>query len=252
MALPALTATQWLLATLAAFCIGIAKSGFGGFGLLTVLLMAEIMPARQSTGAVLPLLICGDLLAVASFRKHAQWRYVLLMLPPAVLGIVAGYFVMAENISDRRFRVLLGSVILTLIGLQIFRKTRPAAFEQVPHRRWFACVVGVASGVTTMLANAAGPIMTLYLLAVNLPKWEFVGTAAIFFLLVNLIKVPFSAHLGLINTSSLSFNIVLIPAVALGILLGRRLIALIPQKQFEFLVLIFAALASARLILEAR
>src|SRR5207302_9878449 len=131
------------------------------------------------------------------------------------------------------------------------RQWRPSLFTHVPHRAWFAWTIGVWSGVTTMLANAAGPIMTLYLLAVGLPKWEFVGTAAFFFLAVNLIKVPFSVSLGLINSVSLLFNVVLFPAVALGIVLGRKLIDIVPQKLFEQLVLIFAALAALRLIAES-
>ncbi|MEA3186587.1 MAG: uncharacterized protein QOD99_417 [Chthoniobacter sp.] len=247
--LPALYPSQWLLAVFAAVSIGIAKSGFSGFGLVTVLLMAEIMPARQSTGAVLPLLICGDLLAVGVFRKHAQWRYLVRMLPPALAGIVVGYFAMAQDVPDRTFRSIIATIILLLVALQLLRKWRPLSFEHVPHRRWFAWLVGMASGVTTMLANAAGPIMTLYLLAVKLPKWEFVGTTATFFLIVNLIKVPFSAHLGLINPASLSFNIVLVPAVVLGTVTGKYLLRVIPQKQFEWIVLVFAALATARLII---
>src|ERR1043166_5593049 len=221
-ALPYFTLPQWLLAALAALSVGVSKSGFGGFGMVTVLLMAEIMPARQSTGAVLPLLICGDILAVTVFRKHAQWSYIIRMLPPAALGIVAGFLFMTWSIPDRAFRGIVGWIVLVLVGLQCMRQLRPRLFEQVPHQTWFAWLIGIWSGVTTMLANAAGPIMTLYLLAVNLPKLEFVGTAAFFFLVVNLLKVPFSYSLGLINTVSLLFNIVLFPFVAIGILGGRK------------------------------
>src|SRR5438105_9530410 len=237
--LPALTTAQWLLATLAALCVGLSKSGFAGFGLVTVALMAEVMDARASTGAVLPLLIFGDLLAVGAFRKHAQWRYIARTLPPALAGIVAGYWLMRQRVPDRAFRGIIGAIVVALVLVQFWRKIRPALFEHIPHRTWFAWLAGVSSGVTTMLANAAGPIMTLYLLAVNLPKWEFVGTAAFFFLAVNMIKVPFSWHLGLINSVSLLFNVVLFPAVALGIVIGRKLIGIVPQKLFEQLVLIF-------------
>jgi len=250
-ALPHFSAFQWLLAFIAAISIGIAKSGFGGLGMVTVLLMAEIMPARESTGVVLPLLIFGDVLAVGAFRRHTQWRYIVRMLLPAALGIVIGYFLMAQKIPDRVFRLLIGLIILALATMQFFRKTRPDKSERVPHRPCFASLTGIAAGATTMLANAAGPIMSLYLLAANLPKWEFVGTAAMFFLVVNLVKVPFSAHLGLINGSSLSFNVALFPAVALGIYLGRALLKRIPQNAFEQIVLIFTALASARLIIQS-
>lgn len=250
---PSLSTTGWCVAILAALSVGLAKSGFAGFGMVPVLLMAEIMPARESTGAVLPLLICGDLLAVIFFRKHAQWGYILRTLPPALAGIAAGWWLMTLNcISDRVFRVLIGLIVLALAGMQIWLKWRPEGFERLPHSRQAAWCAGSLSGITTMLANAAGPIMTLYLLAAGLPKWQFVGTAAFFFLAVNLVKVPFSLGLGLINSQSCALDLLLFPAVALGVVLGRKMIALASQKLFENLVLIFAALAAGKLIWEAR
>jgi hypothetical protein len=108
--------------------------------------------------------------------------------------------------------------------------------------------MGFIAGVTTMLANAAGPVMGLYLLAVALPKDAFVGTAAWFFLLINLIKVPFSAQLGLIHGSTLAFNLLLVPAIIAGLFLGRTAVAKLPQKWFDSLVLGFALLAAAKLL----
>jgi len=247
---PPLTSTQWCLALLAAVSVGMAKSGFAGFGMVPVLLMAEIMPARESTGAVLPLLICGDILAVATFRKHAQCRYIIRTLPPAVAGVAAGWWLMrTRGIPDRDFRAIIGGIVLALVGLQLFRKLKPALFASVPHRAWIAWAAGSASGVTTMLANAAGPVMTLYLLAVGLPKWEFIGTAAFFFLVVNLIKIPFSLSLGLIDIHSLTLDALLFPAVAFGLVIGRKTMSVVLQKLFENIVLVFAALAAARLFM---
>lgn len=247
MALEDFTTTEWLLAAIAALCVGLAKSGLAGVGLITVLLMADVLPARESTGAVLPLLICGDIFAVAVFRKHAQWRQIWRLLPPTLVGIVAGYFLM-QVLSNRAFRPVIGTIILVLVILQFSRKRNPGAFDHIPHARWFAWLMGGASGVTTMLANAAGPIATLFLLAIDLPKFQLVGTSAWFFLIVNVVKVPFSTHLGLINPNSLTLNLVLIPAVAAGIFVGRHLVGIVPQRVFEGIILFSAAAASIRLI----
>jgi uncharacterized membrane protein YfcA len=247
MQMPDLSAHQWLLAAIAALAVGLSKSGFAGVGMLTVLLMAEIMPARESTGALLPLLICGDIFAVAVFRKHAQWRHILRMLLPAFVGILAGYAVMGR-IPDSVFRPVIGWIVLILAALQFLRRRFPGGFQNVPHSRWFAWVLGTWSGVTTMLANAAGPIMTLYLLAVELPKFALVGTSAWFFLMVNVVKVPFSYDLGLINGTSVTLDLILVPGVLAGIAAGRLAIGFIPQKLFEQLILLFAAIASVRLI----
>jgi uncharacterized membrane protein YfcA len=245
--LPPLTTGQWLLAVLAALCIGLSKSGFAGLSMVTVLILAQLFPPRESTGILLPLLICGDIGSVLVYRQHAQWPQIWRMLPPTILGVVAGYFLM-RLIPDRRFSPVIGWIVLCMTALQLVRRLRPAVFQQVPHTRGFAWGMGATSGVTTMLANAAGPVMALYFMAIALPKLAFVGTSAWFFLLVNLVKVPFSAQLGLIHGSSLAFNVLLVPAVAAGILLGRRLISIVSQQLFEILVLIFATGASLRLI----
>jgi uncharacterized membrane protein YfcA len=152
-------------------------------------------------------------------------------------------------ISDAVFKPLIGWVVLFMVGLQWARSRNENWMADVPNTRGFGWVMGGACGVTTMLANAAGPVSTLYLLAMKLPKWEFVGTGAWFFLIVNLFKVPFSLQLGLINGLSITTNILLIPAILVGVALGRFLISRISQKVFENLLLVFTALAAVRLII---
>jgi uncharacterized membrane protein YfcA len=247
MILPPLTPGEWVLAIFAALSVGLSKSGLAGFGMVTVVLMAQIMEAKASTGTVLPLLICGDFLAVGVFQKHAQWKYIRLLLPPALAGVIAGYFLMGQ-IPDRLFKPVIGWVVVILVLIEYVRRFCPRPFERVPHTRWFGWMMGGWMGITTMLANAAGPVMAIYLLSVNLPRFEFIGTTAWYFCVVNLFKVPFSASLGLITVSSLSFNLALFPAVAAGIFIGKWIIKHVPQRVFEQAVLIFAGMAALRLI----
>jgi len=240
---------QWLFAILAALFIGMAKSGLAGLGMFPVLLMADVVPARESTGIVLPLLICGDILAVYFFKNHGHWKHLKRLLPPAIIGIIAGYFLMRLDFSNSLFRHVIGWIVLVMLALQCVRKFLPSKFEHLPHSAPFVWGMGGWAGVTTMMANAAGPVMALYLLAVDLPKLQFVGTSAWFFLIVNLIKLPFSYQLGLIGGRSLLFNLLLSPVVAAGIISGRYLLNFIPQKLFETLALVFAGVASLRLIM---
>lgn len=245
--LPHFTPSQWLLAILAAFSIGFAKSGFSGAALLNVLIMAQLFGARDSTGVVLPMLICGDILSVLVFHQHARWATIWRMLPPTIAGIIAGFALM-HWIDDSAYRPVIGWIVLALVGVQVWRRWRPGAFDHLPQSHAFAWSMGGACGFTTMVANGAGPVMTLYFLATRTPKYELVGTMAWFFLIVNLTKVPFSVQLGLIHGSSLLFNAVLVPAIALGIYAGLRLIRIVPQAAFETLLLIFATIASLRMI----
>lgn len=242
-----LTLAQWGLVILAAASIGVAKSGFAGVGLVPVLIFAFIFGARDSTGILLPLLIVGDICSITAFHQHARWSYVRRMLPPACIGVVLGWLLM-HRIDESVFKPLIGAIILTLTGIQAARMRHPQWFTHVPHAAWFAWSMGLLAGVTTMLANAAGPIMALYFLAVALPKLEFVGTSAWYFFIVNSFKVPFSAALGLIQRDTLLLNSTLIPAVVLGLLAGRWLVKRVPQRLFDGLLLVFAAIAALRLI----
>ncbi len=250
--LPEFSVVQWLLAVLAATGIGVSKSGLPGISLLHVVIFAHLFPGLASTGVVLPMLVAGDIGAVLLFRRHAQWPHVFRTLPPALIGVAIGWAMMGwtqrQGIPASRFNPVIGGIVLALALVQLGRNWKPDLFARVPHTAGFAWTMGLIAGVTTMLANAAGPVMGVYLLAVALPKDAFVGTAAWFFLLINAIKVPFSVQLGLIQTPSLTFNLLLVPAIVGGLFLGKNVMARLPQKWFDSLVLVFALFAAAKLL----
>ena len=242
-----LTPAQWLLAIVGAIGLGIGKAGLAGMSLVHVLIFAFLFGARDSTGVVLPMLLIGDVGAVTLYHQDARWDYVRRMMPPACLGVVIGAVLM-RGLSEAAFKPTIGWIILSLTVLQIARMYRPGWFGNIPHSAWFAWTLGLLAGMTTMLANAAGPIFAIYLLAIGLPKLEFVGTSAWFFLLINAFKVPFSLALGLIHGQTLLLNVLLVPAIAVGLLGGRWIIRRVPQKVFDALLLSFAAVAALRLI----
>jgi uncharacterized membrane protein YfcA len=245
--MPDLTVPQWLLAVAAAAGIGISKSGFAGVGLFHVIVFAFLFGARESTGILLPMLIAGDVGAVLAFRRHARWDYLLRIIPPTAVGVIGGATLMSQ-LDDRTFRPVIGWIVIALAVLQAARMLRPGWFAQVPHARSFAWAMGMAAGASSMLANAAGPVATIYFLAVALPKWELVGTSAWFFLLMNVFKLPFSIGLGLAQVSTLPLIVVLAPAIAAGLFLGSWLTHRVPQRLFDGLLLAFAALAALRLV----
>ena len=237
-----------LLCLIAAVCVGLSKSGFPGVSLVTVALMAAAFPARASTGILLPLLIFGDLCAVRAFRKHTLWGEVIRMLPPTLLGIAAGFHLM-KTIPDAAFRSILGWMLLGTTLLQAARSLWPELGGSIPRSRAFAWAMGFWAGVATMVANAAGPIIAVYLLAIALPKENLVGTSAWFFLIVNVVKIPLSGALGLLSAPSLLLDLTLCPLVVLGNWLGRRALRYVPQQLFEKILLGSALAASLKMIL---
>jgi uncharacterized membrane protein YfcA len=214
--------------------------------MLAVVLMAQVFPARESTGAILPMLIIADMVAVRVFHAHAKAAIVLRLLPPAAVGIVCGWLMM-PRISSETFARLMGILTLILLGLVVLQKFLPSLVLKAEQKR-YGWPLGWLTGVTTMLANAAGPVATIYLLACRLPKMEFVGTAAWLFFVINVFKIPFSASLGLISPSSLLLNAVMAPLIIGGVLAGRKLLKHINQSAFEWLMIGFSALGAIRLV----
>lgn len=245
--MPDLSPSNWAIAILAAMSVGVAKSGLAGIGVVPVVMFAGIFGARDSTGITLPVLIAGDLLAAAVYRRHADWTILARMLPPACLGVAAAAWGM-RSIDETQFRPLLGVITLGLIAAQVLRDRWPDRWVHVPHSMVFAWLLGLLAGTTTMLANAAGPILVVYALAIGLTKMTLVGTVGWFFLLINLFKVPFSASLGLLNGGTVMFAVWLFPAVAAGLWVGRWVIVTLPQHIFNNLLLAGAGLASLRLL----
>lgn len=238
----------WLLLTLAAFGIGVTKSGFSGVSLVHVLIFAYVFGAKASTGVVLPMLIAGDTIAMLMFGQHADWGYVRRMLIPATLGVMVAWSFM-DVMSETYYRPTIGCIILGLAIMQLARMFRESWFVRIPHSKAFAWSMGILVGITTMLANAAGPVFGLFLIAIGLPKKEFVGTAAWFFLLLNLIKIPFSWNLGLIRGDTLALNVVLLPMIYLGLVAGSAVAKRIRQRDFETAIIVLAALAGLHMLI---
>ena len=245
-----LDAWQWATLILGAFMIGLSKTGVVGLSTFAVALFALVLPARESAGVVLVILISADVVAVIAYRRHAIWSHLIRLFPWAALGVLLG-FLAVGRISDRHVARLIGAILVVLVVLQWWRQQqgrRNPEAQHTPTSPWFAVSVGIIAGFTTMVANAAGPIMMLYMLAMRLPKMEFLGTAAWYFFVLNLFKVPFSYGLGLINPVSLGIDLRLAPVAMIGALSGRAIIRYVNQSLFETLALLFTMLAALRLL----
>jgi len=236
------------MAVAAAVCIGLSKAGLNGFGTVTVLLMAHVMPAKESTGAVLPMLIAADLMAIGIYRRHVSWKDLRGLLPMTLLGLLAGWFLM-RSIPDHAYGRTLGWMILLMMLVVLWQRFDKKILSKIEQHPVLAAGCGFLAGVSTMMANAAGPVMTFYLLAKRFEKMAFVGTCAWFFFIINLIKLPLSWSLGVITPRSLVLNLLLLPAVVLGMIAGRLLIGKISQALFDWLLLIISLLAAIRMIL---
>ncbi len=237
----------FVLASIAALCIGLSKAGLSGTATLNVVLMAQAFGAKASVGLVLPLLIVADVMGYVINRHGGSWRRILPMVPPAIAGVIIGYFLLGK-IENSAARPIIGWLIIGLLAFHLLLNARRQAFIALTEHKAFSWSMGLCAGIVTMLANAAGPVMTVYLLSQRLEKKDHLGVFSRFFLFINLFKVPFSADLGIINPRSLATNLALLPFVIAGILLGWQILKRIPQKPFEWTLFILTFIAAIWLV----
>jgi len=242
--------TSWTAATyaglgLAALLVGFVKTGLPPLGVLIPVVMALTFPTRESVGALVLFLVVGDAMAVAYYWRNADWSELTRLIPPVAGGMILGALILGV-LDDRLLRVVIGALVLGLVLLELIRLR--CRLDLASDRPAFRVGVGAAAGLATTLANAAGPIMGVYFLSSGLGKARFMGTTAVFFLVVNASKIPVYASLEMIRAPYSQAFAALSPLVIVGAWIGRRFLAWIPQRVFHFAVLALTATASALLL----
>ena len=239
------SAAFYLVLAFSALAAGVAKSGVPGFAMLGAVFVPLVMPAKLSTGYVLPFLIFADIIAVVYWRRAVIMRFITALLPAMLSGIVTGFFLM-DRIPDAVYGKVLGSIIIALLILDAI--CRRLEIRLPENSRLFAWGMGFLAGIMTMLANAAGPALMLYLLAMNISKEEFVGTSAWIYFIINLFKVPFSISLGLMTPDSFLINLMFLPCVIFGSVLGVMAIRKISGPLFERLMRAMVLIGGVKLL----
>lgn len=241
--MPHLAPWQWLLGIFSAFMIGVAKTGAPGVGtMIAPLMVLAVGDARLAAAWTLPVLSTADIFAVAYWRRHAETRQLLSLIPWVLVGIAGG--AAALSLDEQIIRRIIGVIIVGMLVVYLWRR-----FSTAPRVAGNPAFYGVCAGFATTLANASGPVMSLYLLTKKLPKEKFVATGAWFFFAVNLLKAPVYAWYHLYSRASLLFDLLMVPAVLVGALAGRWLIRHTPQHIFEGLVIALTAISCLFLFL---
>ncbi len=238
---------QYGLALVAASCIGLSKTGFSGVSLVAVFILEGLFGAKASVGIALPLLILADLCVYPAFRKHGSWKPVWTLLLPTLVGIGIGLFLL-DRVSDEVAGKGIGLAIGVMALLQIIKMGKPELMQKMADSKGFGIFAGGLGGIATMMANAAGPLIQIFLISRNFSKLDLLGIGARFFLLINLIKLPLSGGIGIVTWESLWLDLSLAPGILAGVLVGRKAIQYVPQRVFAWMILSFALLASCRLL----
>lgn len=240
--------TDWILLSLAALFIGLSKAGLKGIDMLNVTIMAIVLGSKASTGMVLPLLCVGDIMAVIYYHRHAQWAHFWKLIPWMAVGILIGVFV-GKDMNEIYFRKIMAVIIILTVVIMLYMEIRKTLV--VPSNIWFVSGMGLVSGFTTMLGNLAGAFSNIYFLAMRLTKNDFIGTAAWVFLAINLFKLPFQIFFWEnINTSTLSTDAVVVPALVLGFWAGVKIVAVIKDDSYRKIIIVLTFIGAMFIFLK--
>ena len=243
--------SHWIVMVFCAILIGFSKTGFSGIGTIVVAIMALAFGAKPSTGLMLPMLCLADIGAIVYYRRSCSWRHLFKLLIWAVVGLFVGIGV-DHFVPTSGFKYLIASSILIGAFVLLYNETqkKKLADNGVMHKHWVLALHGVLGGFTTMVGNAAGPIMSVYLLSVKMPKYLFVGTSAWFFMAINYIKMPLQIWVwDNIHTKSIFVSLVMIPFILIGSAIGIYVVKIIPESIFRKVVIWITLLSAAVLLI---
>jgi uncharacterized protein len=240
----------YLFAIPAVVLVGLAKGGFTGLGALGTPLMALGMrdPVRAAA-ILLPILIAQDVVGVTAFRRTWSGRILAIMLPGAVVGIGLGYL-LAATISEAAVMAVLGVISILFGAYRLWADHGGRISAAIDSPAWVGTLFGIATGFTSQIAHAGGPPFQMWVMPRKLDRDTFVGTSAIFFAVVNWMKVPAYAALGQFTLANAAATVILLPVAVLSSLAGVKLVRKVPMQRFYAIVYWLMIIAGAKLLLD--
>ena len=243
-----LTPIEWAILAFFTLLIGIDKAGLRGTNIVTIPAFAAYFSGKVSVSIVLVLFLVGDFCAIVIYRNKISWKHLVRLLPPALAGIIVGMLV-GNALSDSLFRFVMGVLVLICLVLMILKELGKIGIR-IPDHWVLHGLFGSMGGFSSMVGNAAGPIMSFYLLSMNLSKDIFIGTGTLFFLVINMIKLPVHVFVWhSVFMDSLIIDLILCPFVFVGVFVGLKIVKRIPERPFRFLIIGSTFLATVKLFM---
>jgi uncharacterized membrane protein YfcA len=236
-----------LILIIVAVLVGLSKGGMGAvLGVLVTPLLVLVMPPATAISLSLPLLMIGDVFALHSYWKTWDMRYVRLLLPMAILGIVVGTYLLA-TLNSTTLRHIIGGFTLLFVIYKIADRWLKGLDYQP--RTWHGYIAGAATGVGSALANAGSVPFTAYMLLQDVTPQVFAGTTTLYFAIVNLLKVPGFIITGLFDLNTLIRVSWSLPLIPVGVYAARWMIRRINKTTFEWIMLVILVIAGVVLLL---
>jgi uncharacterized protein len=225
----------YLMTAAVALIVGLSKGGLGGsLGALATPLMALVLPPDQVVGFVLPILMVADVFAIAMHWQRWDRRLILLLLPGGIVGITVGTFFITSAPTEL-LRLVLGIIVLLFVLYKLVEKPLMKHITYTD-RTWHGLVAGTVAGFSSSLAHIGSPPVSIYLLMQQVTPAIFIGTSALYFGILNWIKVPYYFYADQFDFAAILKIIWLLPLIPFGVWLGKWGAQRVNRDQFEWII----------------
>jgi uncharacterized protein len=242
------TLAFYLVTSFVILLIGLSKGGLGGAaGGAATPLMALVMPPELAIGLLLPLLMLTDVFAVAVHWGKWDRRLLLYLVPASLIGITLGT-ALITSISSEALRIGLGIFVVIFVLYKLLEKRIQESLTY-QSRNWHGVLAGAVAGFTSTLAHTGGPPITIYLLLQNISPRSFIATSAIYFAIINWLKVPYYVFAGILHPQQLLEIVWLLPLIPVGVVIGRWLSVRINKATFERVIMVLLVVSAVLLLI---
>lgn len=242
-----LTILQLIVLLGCAILVGFSKTAGTSFSSIIIPLMVDVFPVREATGILCLAFFIASFHAVYHYRRYVKWNYMGALTPGALIGIGLGAYFM-QNATNDAIRLFIGLIILAMLGLNFCNKAILQALNSGKASLLFSTICGVLIGFTSIVANAGSPILALYLLLKGENKFYVIGTLSVFFLFVDLVKIPINILTAVVTLESLKLNILMLPLMLLGGFIGIAFLRWISSNSFKRIVETMSFIGAIKLI----
>lgn len=235
------------VAAIAVILVGIAKGGFAGLGAAAMPILVLVMDPAPAAAMLLPILIAQDVVSVWAFRHEYDWPTLKLMVPGGFIGVFLGWlFATAVPVDAVRGLVGLISVVFGLYRLALGRGITLQFRRKMPDA--LGVFWGAVSGFTSQVAHAGGPPFQIWALSRNFPHTVFIGTSAIFFAVLNWIKVPAYFALGQFTAANMKLTLIFMPLALASTFAGVWVVRRLSAARFNTVIAVLMLAVGAELL----
>lgn len=240
----------WIAAAAASYLIGLSKGGVPAIGVMSVPIMALVMDPVLGAGLLLPIYLLSDAYAIYLFRGKFSVRNLKILIPAGVIGVILGYMTVSyvSGTTVKMMIAIIGfSYLYSAVRNRLRKDLPPPRPADVPRGIFW----GVVSGLGSYISHSGGPPFQSYVLPQRLEKLVYVGTATVFFAVVNFTKLPAYLVAGQISWESVKIIMLVSPMAVFGAWSGYRMTKLVPERIFFLFVELALLLVSVKLGWEA-